>query len=178
MKRTIYFLFIAVLFIGCKTATKSEKAILEYMREQTGVPGLEIEFTEVRIEKQTVQDSIDILRAKYEQELKEKKERIKTLEEGIKQNEKELENTQKKNEIYAFYQQILRMDKQELKIWQEKVILDEGIRYKGQDKNKILVTIVHCRLTSLLNPVLKAKQTKEGSFVLSADETVCLRQLN
>ena len=32
-------------------------------------------------------------------------------------------------------------------------------------------------MTSLINPVLKAKQTKEGVFLLTPDETVCIRQV-
>ena len=47
----------------------------------------------------------------------------------------------------------------------------------SSDTSRVIATMVSCRMTSLINPVLKAKQTKEGSFLLSPDESVCIRQL-
>ena len=49
--------------------------------------------------------------------------------------------------------------------------------YAGQDPKKVIATLVKCEMTSLINPVLKAKQTKEGVFLLTPDETVCIRQI-
>lgn len=178
MKRTIYLVWLAVTSISCSPTGKSEKAILAYMRDQTGSPELEIEFSNVQIVKQTVGDSIAFLQAKYELELKEKAEQIKRAEDNIRQFEDILKSSSK-DDLMAkmFYGQSIEMSRKELEKLSCKTVADGSIRYQGQDTTRVIATVVTCQMTSLVNPVLKAKQTKEGSFLLTVDESVCLRQL-
>lgn len=178
MKKLIYLLWFAIAGVACSTMGKSEKAILEYMRDQTGSPKLEIEFTEVQIVKQTVGDSINILQEKYEQDMKDKSEKIEKVENSIKGLEESLKSVPKSDRMtYHFYSQMLESSKKQLKELNDRTIVNEKVRYDGEDKAKVIATVVNCRMTSLVNPVLKAKQTREGSFLLSVDESVCIRQL-
>ena len=147
------------------------------MRIQTGSPDLEIEFTNVQITKQTVGDSIDILQKRFEEQIKEKEEAIKRIENGNQVWQKELESMSKKDQNYAFLLQMLNSNQRQINEWQEKVITNGAVYYDGQDPEKVIATLVKCEMTSLINPVLKAKQTKEGVFLLTPDETVCIRQV-
>lgn len=178
MKRTIYLMWLAVASISCSPTGKSEKAILAYMRDQTGSPELEIEFSNVQIVKQTVGDSIAFLQAKYERELKEKAEQIKRMEDNIRQFEDILKSSSKDDPMaQMFYGQSIEMSRKQLEKLNSQTITDGSIRYRGQDTTRVIATVVTCQMTSLVNPVLKAKQTKEGSFLLTVDESVCMRQL-
>ena len=177
MKKVMYVLWLAFVMSACHSMGKSEKTILEYVRSQTGSPQLEIEFSEVQVTKQTVGDSIRILQQKYEQELKDNAEQIKQLEDNLKQLEEALKSTSKDDMVYSLYLQNIEMNKKQLQQLNAKEITNGKYRYEGQDTSGVVATIVNCRMTSLINPVLKARQTKEGSFLLSPDETVCFRQL-
>lgn len=178
MKRTIYLVWLAIASISCSSTGKSEKAILAYMRDQTGSPGLEIEFSDVRIVKQTVGDSIAILKAAYEREVKEKAEQIKREEDNIRQFEDILKSSSKDDPMAKmFYGQSIEMSRKQLAKLNSQTVADGSIRYQGQDTTRVIATVVTCQMTSLVNPVLKAKQTKEGSFLLTVDESVCMRQL-
>lgn len=177
MNRNIYILGIAILAAACNTTGKSEQSILEYMREQTGSVKLGIEFADVQITKQTVGDSINILQEKYEQELKEKVEKIELLDKSIKKAEEKIKSAEKGSMLSQIYSQELNYSKQQYKEWTEKVITNEKVRYDGRNRDEILATVVSCRMTSLINPVLNAKQTKEGRFLLTTDESKCIRQL-
>ena len=95
MKRIIFILGIFLVAISCHSLSTSEKSIQEYMRIQTGSPDLEIEFTNVQITKQTVGDSIDILQKRFEEQIKEKEEAIKRIENGNQVWQKELESMSK-----------------------------------------------------------------------------------
>lgn len=178
MKQTIYLIWLAVASVSCSPTGKSEKAILAYMRDQTGSPKLEIEFSNVQIIKQTVGDSIAFLQAKYKQELKDKAEEIKRMEDNIRQFEEILKSSSKDDRMaQMFYKQSVEMSRKELEQLNRRTIADGSIRYQGQDTARVIATVVTCQMTSLVNPVLKAKQTKEGSFLLTVDESVCVRQL-
>lgn len=177
MKKIIYILSIAVAAVSCNSLSESEKSIQEYMRSQTGSPDLKIEFTNVEITRQTVQDSIDILQKIFEEQTKEKADAIQKMESSIENMQKEQEKTSKSDPNYDFYRQFISMTRRDLQEWQNKVITNEKVRYDGQDPQKIIATLVRCEMTSLINPVLKAKQTKEGLFVLTPEETKCLRQV-
>lgn len=177
MKRIIFILGIFLVAISCNSLSTSEKSIQEYMRIQTGSPDLEIEFTNVQITKQTVGDSIDILQKRFEEQIKEKEEAIKRIENGNQVWQKELESMSKKDQNYAFLLQMLNSNQRQINEWQEKVITNGAVYYDGQDPEKVIATLVKCEMTSLINPVLKAKQTKEGVFLLTPDETVCIRQV-
>lgn len=177
MKKIIFILGISIAAISCNPLSTSEKSIQEYMRTQTGSPDLEIEFTNVQITKQTVQDSIDILQKIFEEQTKEKEETIKRIEKTIQDQREQLESTSEKDQAHGFYVQFVKSSERQLREWQEKVVTNGKVRYEGQDPRKIIATLVRCEMTSLINPVLKAKQTKEGLFLLSPDETVCIRQL-
>ena len=72
---------------------------------------------------------------------------------------------------------MLNSNQRQINEWQEKVITNGAVYYDGQDPEKVIATLVKCEMTSLINPVLKAKQTKEGVFLLTPDETVCIRQV-
>ena len=171
MKRIIFILSIFMIAISCNSLSTSEKSIQEYMRTQTGSPDLEIEFTNVQITKQTVGDSIDILQKIFEEQIKEKEKTIKRIENDNQAWQKELESMSKKDQNYAFLVQMVNSNQRRIKELQEKVIKN------GQDPKKVIATLVKCEMTSLINPVLKAKQTKEGVFLLTPDETVCIRQV-
>lgn len=177
MKKVIYLLCLAFVMSACDSMGKSEKTILEYVRSQTGSPQLEIEFSEVQIIKQTVGDSIRILQKKYEQKLNEQIKQAKQLENDLKKLEEALKSMSKKDMMYSFYSQHIEMNKRQLLQLNAKEITNGKYRYEGQDTSRVIATIVNCRMTSLVNPVLKAKQTKEGSFLLSPDEVVCFGQL-
>ena len=178
MKRNIYFLLIAVVMTACNSLGKSEKAIQEYMREQTGTPELEIEFANVQSRKMTVKDSMDILQELFEKNLKEKAEQTKRIEGQIEKLENDLKGVPVNHMYYSFFKQNVEMSKAQLKGLNEKVITNEKVKYEGQDENRVLAVIVDCQMTSLVNPILKAKQTKDASFMLSADGSKCIRQLN
>lgn len=178
MKKLVYLVCLIITAISCSTMGKSEKAILEYMRNQTGSPQLEISFSDVRSIKHTVGDSIRILQEKYEQELKEKSEQIKLLQEGIQKAEEALKTISKdESMLYDFYTQHIKMSKQQLQQCEEKKVIDGKLRYTEQDTSKVIAIIVNCRMTLQISPVLSAKQTKEGSFLLSPDESICIRRL-
>lgn len=177
MKKIVFVLSLCFIAFSCNTMGKSEKAILDYMRDQTGAPELEIEFANVQVTKQTVGDSINILQQAYEQSVKEREERIKRLEEESNKGLEQMKSLSKSDMMYQFLVQSTIMGEEELKRWTNKVITNEKIRYDGQDTGKIIATVVHCQMTSLINPKLKAKQTKEGSFLLTPDESRCIRQL-
>ena len=89
----------------------------------------------------------------------------------------ELESMSKKDQNYAFLVQMMNSNQRRIKELQEKVIKNGTGYYDGQDPKKVIATLVKCEMTSLINPVLKAKQTKEGVFLLTPDETVCIRQI-
>ena len=177
MKRIIFILSIFMITISCNSLSTSEKSIQEYMRTQTGSPDLEIEFTNVQITKQTVGDSIDILQKIFEEQIKEKEKTIKRIENDNQAWQKELESMSKKDQNYAFLVQMMNSNQRRIKELQEKVIKNGTGYYAGQDPKKVIATLVKCEMTSLINPVLKAKQTKEGVFLLTPDETVCIRQI-
>lgn len=148
------------------------------MRDQTGSPDLKIEFSNVQINKQTVGDSIAFLQAKYKRELKEKAEQIEREEDNIRQFEDILKASSKDDPMAKmFYGQSIEMSRKQLAELKKRTITDGSLRYSGQDTTRVIATVVTCQMTSLVNPVLKAKQTKEGSFLLSVDESVCVRQL-
>ena len=170
MKRIIFILSIFMITISCNSLSTSEKSIQEYMRTQTGSPDLEIEFT-------TVGDSIDILQKIFEEQIKEKEKTIKRIENDNQAWQKELESMSKKDQNYAFLVQMMNSNQRRIKELQEKVIKNGTGYYDGQDPKKVIATLVKCEMTSLINPVLKAKQTKEGVFLLTPDETVCIRQV-
>ena len=169
MKRIIFILSIFMITISCNSLSTSEKSIQEYMRTQTGSPDLEIEFTNVQITKQTVGDSIDILQKIFEEQIKEKEKTIKRIENDNQAWQKELESMSKKDQNYAFLVQMVNSNQRRIK--------NGTGYYDGQDPKKVIATLVKCEMTSLINPVLKAKQTKEGVFLLTPDETVCIRQV-
>ena len=177
MKRIIFILSIFMITISCNSLSTSEKSIQEYMRTQTGSPDLEIEFTNVQITKQTVGDSIDILQKIFEEQIKEKEKTIKRIENDNQAWQKELESMSKKDQNYAFLVQMMNSNQRRIKELQEKVIKNGTGYYDGQVPKKVIATLVKCEMTSLINPVLKAKQTKEGFFLLTPDETVCIRQI-
>ena len=177
MKRIIFILSIFMITISCNSLSTSEKSIQEYMRTQTGSPDLEIEFTNVQITKQTVGDSIDILQKIFEEQIKEKEKTIKRIENDNQAWQKELESMSKKDQNYAFLVQMMNSNQRRIKELQEKVIKNGTGYYDGHDPKKVIATLVKCEMTSLINPVLKAKQTKEGVFLLTPDETVCIRQV-
>lgn len=177
MKRIIFILSIFMIAISCNSLSTSEKSIQEYMRTQTGSPDLEIEFTNVQITKQTVGDSIDILQKIFEEQIKEKEKTIKRIENDNQAWQKELESMSKKDQNYAFLVQMVNSNQRRIKELQEKVIKNGTGYYDGRDPKKVIATLVKCEMTSLINPVLKAKQTKEGVFLLTPDETVCIRQI-
>ena len=83
----------------------------------------------------------------------------------------------KKDQNYAFLVQMVNSNQRRIKELQEKVIKNGTGYYDGQDPKKVIATLVKCEMTSLINRVLKAKQTKEGVFLLTPDETVCIRQV-
>ena len=95
----------------------------------------------------------------------------------LKKLEEALKSMSKKDMMYSFYSQHIEMNKRQLLQLNAKEITNGKYRYEGQDTSRVIATIVNCRMTSLVNPVLKAKQTKEGSFLLSPDEVVCFGQL-
>ncbi len=99
------------------------------------------------------------------------------LENDLKKLEEALKSMSKKDMMYSFYSQHIEMNKRQLLQLNAKEITNGKYRYEGQDTSRVIATIVNCRMTSLVNPVLKAKQTKEGSFLLSPDEVVCFGQL-
>lgn len=177
MKRSVFILGISIAAISCSSLSTSEKSIQEYMRIQTGSSDLEIEFTNVQITKQTVRDSIDILQKIFEEQTREKEEAIKNTKKAIQYYQEKLKSVSKKDPLYGFYVQQMNSDQKRLEKLQEKVITNGKVYYEGQDPKKVISTLVQCEMTSLINPVLKAKQTKEGLFLLSPDETVCIRQL-
>lgn len=177
MKRIIFISGIFLIAISCNSLSTSEKSIQEYMRIQTGSPDLEIEFTNVQITKQTVGDSVDILQKIFEEQTKGKEETIEYLENRNQKLQKELESMSKKDQSYAILVQIMNSTQGQINEWQEKVITNGAVYYDGQDPEKVIATLVKCEMTSLINPVLKAKQTKEGVFLLTPDETVCIRQV-
>lgn len=177
MKKIVSILLMCIVAASCQRLGKSEQAVLEYMRDQTGNPELEIEFANVQIIKQTVGDSINILQEKYEQDVKERAEKLKSYEERRNQLLDQMKSMSKKDMMYQFLLQNVEMCERMLKELNEKVITNDKVRYDGQDKERVIATIVDCQMTSLVNPVLKAKQTKEGSFLLTPDESKCIRQL-
>lgn len=177
MKKIVSIVLMCIVAASCQRLGKSEQAVLEYMRDQTGNPELEIEFANVQITKQTVGDSIHILQAKYEQEMKEKAENLKNYEERRNQSLEQMKSMAKKDMMYQFLLQNVDMCERLIKELNEKVITNGKVHYDGQDKERVIATLVDCQMTSLVNPVLKAKQTKEGSFLLTADESKCIRQL-
>ena len=71
---------------------------------------------------------------------------------------------------------MMNSNQRRIKELQEKVIKNGTGYYDGQDPKKVIATMVKCEMTSLINPVLKAKQTKRG-FSAYSDETVCIRQI-
>lgn len=177
MKKIVSILLMCIVAASCQRLGKSEQAVLEYMRDQTGNPELKIEFANVQIIKQTVGDSINILQEKYEQDVKEKAEKLKNYEGRRNQLLEQMKSMPKKDMMYQFLLQNVEMCERMLKELNEKVITNDKVRYDGQDKERVIATIVDCQMTSLVNPVLKAKQTKEGSFLLTPDESKCIRQL-
>lgn len=177
MKRSIFILGIFIVAISCNSLSTSEKSIQEYMRIQTGYPDLEIEFTNVRITKQTVGDSIGILQKIFDEQTKEKEEAIKRMESDNQVWREQLESMPKNDPSYAFLVQMMNSTQRRIDELQKRVIINAKVYYDGQDPEKVIATLVQCEMTSLINPVLKAKQTKEGLFLLSPDETVCIRQV-
>lgn len=177
MKKIIFILGISIAAISCTSLSTSEKSIQEYLRAQTGFSDLEIEFSNVQITKQTVQDSTDILQKLFEEQTKEKEEAIKKTEVTIQGMQETLKSTSKKDPNYNFLMQFIQSHERQLKELQKKNITNGKVYYDGQDPKKVIATLVQCEMTSLINPALKAKQTKKGLFLLSPDEKICIRQI-
>ena len=177
MKKIIYMVFVTAILFSCSQMGKSEKAIQEYMREQTGMPELEIEFVNVQIVKQTVGDSIRMLQEQFEKDTSERTKNIQDLKEKIGEIDEEMKSASKNDMLYQFYSQTKEMLEQQLRKWNEKNIVNGKVRYGSQDPAKVLVTVVQCQMTYPISPILKAKQTKTATFLLTADESKCIRQL-
>lgn len=175
--KKIFILGISIAAISCSSLSTSENSIQEYLRAQTGFSDLEIEFSDVQITKQTVQDSIDILQELFEEQTKKKEDAIKKTEKNIQGMLETLKSTSKKDPDYNFLTQFIRSNESRLKELQKKAITNGKVYYDGQDPKKVIATLVQCEMTSLINPALKAKQTKKGLFLLSPDEKVCIRQI-
>lgn len=177
MKRIIYILGFVYLAVSCQNLTKGEQAVLNYMREQTGFQDLDIEFSEVHRTEHTVKDSINILQQLYEKESQEKEDKIEKFEKDVEKYTENLKGVDKKSMEYQFLGQFLSRAQKSLEMWKKKEIANRKYIYEGRDVNEVLAVLLECDMTSLINPALKAKQTKTGVFLLSPDEKKCIRQL-
>lgn len=170
-------LCIAVLagfFVSCNPGTHYEKAILQYMRVETGMQALDIAFSDVQVIMHTVKDSVNMLKQQYEEEKRENEEMIKRLQQGVDSWKEKLSAVDDDDKFVI--KQLLAHQEKQLKELQGKEIIDNSLHYMG-DMDEILAVVVSCQMTWLINPVLKTKQTVKGLFLLSPDGTRCLKRL-
>lgn len=175
LKRKLFCMAVlVVLSVSCDSKANYEKAILQYMRIETGIQTLDITFSDVQVIMHTVKDSVSILKQQYEKEKRENEETIKHLQQGII-NWKENLSAVDDNDNFLIKQLLAQQEKQ-LKELQEKRIIDNSLHYTG-DMGKVLAMVVSCQMTWLVNPVLKTRQTVKGVFLLSPDGNECLKRL-